>query len=527
MGKSGKEKKEKKEKKNKIKPELSAEEKAAKKARKKAKKEKSAKAQLPLRRSPRIAAQSPGIKGKNGPGEIMTLNLTASAVQTKKRKRADSTGGAEVVKKVKQDNGAEAGKTADELLSVDEFRKKYEIKVKTASNMTASDIPPPLQSFGAECAKLFNPAIMQAIRDTGFEKPSAIQAQAWPLACTGVDLIAVAKTGSGKTAGFLLPAFLHVTKKLNGKIRVARGDGPIVLCMAPTRELATQIETECIRLSKTSKLVTACVYGGMPKGKQIGQCMRGLHILIATPGRLNDLLEMNKPPVTNLKRCSFLILDEADRMLDMGFEPQIRSIIEQIPTDTPHQTMMFTATWPKAVVKLARDFLRDACQINIGDSDGKLAVNKSITHEVVSIPDMDKKEKLVQILGGITEPNASVIVFANRKKDCDQLAYSVRKPDSGRKASTATKINMSVNLLSKSSKAGPARSSLPLTWPHGDSIFPTCHTSLTLIFPCLDVRIGSTGVAGPAVPGKRASRSLSTTRVTNPSGVRPKSSSVF
>ena len=129
---------------------------------------------------------------------------------------------------------------------------------------------------------------------------------------------------------------------------LAKGDGPIALVLAPTRELAVQIQQECSKFGANSRIRNTAIYGGAPKGPQIRDLQRGVEIVIATPGRLIDMLESLK---TNLRRVTYLVLDEADRMLDMGFEPQIRKIISQIRPD--RQTLMFSATWPKDVQKLA------------------------------------------------------------------------------------------------------------------------------------------------------------------------------
>ena len=139
-------------------------------------------------------------------------------------------------------------------------------------------------------------------------------------------MVGIAMTGSGKTLGYLLPAIIHV----NHQPYLERGDGPIVLVLAPTRELAQQIQEVANEFGRTSRIKNTCVFGGAPKGPQLRDLERGCEIVIATPGRLIDFLEMNK---TNLRRTTYLVLDEADRMLDMGFEPQIRKIVEQIRPD--------------------------------------------------------------------------------------------------------------------------------------------------------------------------------------------------
>jgi len=159
-----------------------------------------------------------------------------------------------------------------------------------------------------------------------------------------------------------------------------------VLVLAPTRELAVQIEQECTKFGKTSGLVSACVYGGASKWTQKSKLTNGVHIVIGTPGRINDFLEQSPSPM-HLNRVSYLVLDEADRMLDMGFEPQIRSIIKLLPS---HQTLMFTATWPRSVEKLAREFLRSAIQINIGSNES--SANSDVTQLIHNAKDQTKKK---------------------------------------------------------------------------------------------------------------------------------------
>ena len=155
--------------------------------------------------------------------------------------------------------------------------------------------------------------VMNEVKAQGFAAPTAIQSQGWPMALSGRDVVGIAETGSGKTLTYCLPAIVHI----NAQPLLAPGDGPIVLVLAPTRELAVQIQQEVAKFGKSSRIRNTCVYGGVPKGPQVRDLSRGVEVLIATPGRLIDMLETNK---TNLRRVTYLVLDEADRMLDMGFE---------------------------------------------------------------------------------------------------------------------------------------------------------------------------------------------------------------
>jgi len=220
---------------------------------------------------------------------------------------------------------------------------------------------------------------MNEVKAQGFSAPTAIQSQGWPMALSGRDVVGIAETGSGKTLTYCLPAIVHI----NAQPLLAPGDGPIVLVLAPTRELAVQIQQEVAKFGKSSRIRNTCVYGGVPKGPQIRDLARGVEVLIATPGRLIDMLETGK---TNLRRVTYLVLDEADRMLDMGFEPQIRKIIGQIRPD--RQTCMWSATWPKEVRQLASDFLNDFIQVNVGSLD--LSANHNIQQIVEVMNDYDK-----------------------------------------------------------------------------------------------------------------------------------------
>lgn len=247
----------------------------------------------------------------------------------------------------------------------------------------------------------------------GFPSPTPIQAQTWPIALQSRDIVAIAKTGSGKTLGYLIPAFIL--------LRHCRNDsrnGPTVLILAPTRELATQIQDEALRFGRSSRISCTCLYGGAPKGPQLKELERGADIVVATPGRLNDILEMK---MIDFQQVSLLVLDEADRMLDMGFEPQIRKIVNEIPPR--RQTLMYTATWPKEVRKIASDLLVNPVQVNIGRVD-ELAANKAITQYVEVVPQMEKERRLEQILRS-QERGSKVIIFCSTKRLCDHLARSV------------------------------------------------------------------------------------------------------
>ena len=259
---------------------------------------------------------------------------------------------------------------------------------------------------------------MKGILAQGFQAPTAIQMQGWPLAMKGQDMIGIAATGSGKTVAFLLPGIVH----MNAQPRLQRGDGPIMLVIAPTRELAVQIKEECDKFGRSSNVRNVCVYGGSPKGPQARELRSGVEIVIATPGRLIDFLENG---TTNLRRVTYLVLDEADRMLDMGFEPQIRKITSQIRPD--RQTLLWSATWPKEVEKLARDLCKeDPVQISVGETN-KLQAAATITQKVEIVPQYVKPRKMMNTLEKIYDDESRIIVFCETKRGCDTLCDELRR----------------------------------------------------------------------------------------------------
>uniref|UniRef100_A0A1I8MNM3 RNA helicase n=1 Tax=Musca domestica TaxID=7370 RepID=A0A1I8MNM3_MUSDO len=280
--------------------------------------------------------------------------------------------------------------------------------------LKGSSIPTPSMEFTEGG---FPDYVMDSIKRLGFSKPTAIQAQGWPIALSGRDMVGVAQTGSGKTLAYILPAVVHI----NNQPRLEHGDGPIALILAPTRELAQQIQQVANDFGSQTQVRNTCIFGGAPKHYQSRDLERGVEIVIATPGRLIDFLERG---VTNLKRCTYLVLDEADRMLDMGFEPQIRKIIKQIRPD--RQVLMWSATWPKEVRNLAEEFLDNYIQINIG------SLTLSANHNILQIVDVceenEKDIKLLKLLGEISsEKDTKTIIFVETKKRVDEITRSISR----------------------------------------------------------------------------------------------------
>lgn len=271
--------------------------------------------------------------------------------------------------------------------------------------LVGKDIPLPVKSFAS---LNFPPDVLKYFESKKYTAPTPIQAQGWPMALSGRDMVGIADTGSGKTISFVLPALIHA--KAQQPLR--EDDGPIVLILAPTRELATQIEEVVHEYAGFFDLRSATVYGGASMVPQKKMLKRGVHVLVATPGRLIDLHEQGFCP---LNRVSFLVLDEADRMLDMGFEPQLNKIIPK--TNKNRQSLMWSATWPREVRALAMDYLSDYIQVTIGDEG--LKANAKITQKVEIVDWQDKKNKLLFYLQD--RRSDRIIIFCNMKRTCDIL----------------------------------------------------------------------------------------------------------
>jgi superfamily II DNA/RNA helicase len=248
-----------------------------------------------------------------------------------------------------------------ESKDIDVYRNEHNITI------IGKNIPDPYTDI--ETSK-FPDYIKNFLNREGFDKPTVIQAQGWPIALSGQNFVGIAQTGTGKTLSYLLPAVVHI-KETQGR----KGLGPRVLVLAPTRELARQIEEVAKGFQSLLGIRCACIYGGANRNMQAQLLQAGVEIVIATPGRLNDFLDSK---VTNLSRCTYVVLDEADRMLDMGFEPQIRQALEGVPLE--RQILMFSATWPKEVRYLAKDYLGKYVQVNVGSTE--LSANHNIQQHV-------------------------------------------------------------------------------------------------------------------------------------------------
>ncbi|XP_038577338.1 DEAD-box helicase 3 X-linked a isoform X1 [Micropterus salmoides] len=319
------------------------------------------------------------------------------------------------------------------------FEKYDDIPVEA----TGSNCPPHIESFhDVDMGEI----IMGNITLSRYTRPTPVQKYAIPIIKSKRDLMACAQTGSGKTAAFLLPVLSQIfTEGPGDALQASKNNGqdngrygrrkqyPMSLVLAPTRELALQIYEEARKVAYRSRVRPCVVYGGADIGQQIRELERGCHLLVATPGRLVDMMERGK---IGLDYCNYLILDEADRMLDMGFEPQIRRIVEQdtMPPKGVRQTMMFSATFPKEIQILARDFLEDYIFLAVGRVG---STSENITQKVVWVEDNDKRSFLLDLLNATVIPSevqenvteapekpgkeSLTLVFVETKKGADAL----------------------------------------------------------------------------------------------------------
>jgi ATP-dependent RNA helicase DBP3 len=252
-----------------------------------------------------------------------------------------------------------------------------------------------------------------------FSTPTPIQAATWPFLLSGRDMVGVAETGSGKTLAFGVPCVRSIAALPQDKRK-----GIKAVIVSPTRELAVQIYDQLVALATPAGLSVVCVYGGVPKDPQVAAC-RKAHIVVATPGRLNDLIGDGS---ADLSKADYVVLDEADRMLDKGFEEPIRQIISQ--TATKRQTLMFTATWPPSVRDLASTFMTSPVRITIGDNQsGELRANVRIKQLVEVMDGRDKEQRLLQLLKQYQSgknKDDRILVFCLYKKEAMRIENFIR-----------------------------------------------------------------------------------------------------
>ncbi|KAF9692548.1 hypothetical protein EKO04_009722 [Ascochyta lentis] len=268
--------------------------------------------------------------------------------------------------------------------------------------------------------------LLSNIELSGYKVPTPVQKYSIPIVMGGRDLMACAQTGSGKTGGFLFPILAQAFKTGPVAAPATQNGGygygrqrkayPTSLILAPTRELVSQIFDEARKFAYRSWVRPCVVYGGADIGSQLRQIERGCDLLVATPGRLVDLIERGRISLQNIK---YLVLDEADRMLDMGFEPQIRRIVEgeDMPPTAGRQTLMFSATFPRDIQMLARDFLKDYIFLSVGRVG---STSENITQKIEYVEDVDKRSVLLDILH--THGAGLSLIFVETKRMADSLS---------------------------------------------------------------------------------------------------------
>lgn len=283
--------------------------------------------------------------------------------------------------------------------------------------VTPNDVPP-TESFDDMALVA---TLMENIRRCKYTKPTPVQKNGVPVVLGGKDLMACAQTGSGKTAAFMIPAVNYMLQRCSpaGPARCAT---PTALVMAPTRELTIQIYEEGRKFTFRTGLRCVVVYGGADARQQIYELQRGCNLLVATPGRLWDMFQRG---IVSFSQIQFLVLDEADRMLDMGFEPQIRQIVQGPESDMPQtgqrQTLLYSATFPKEIQQLAREFLYQHYFLQVGRVG---STTENITQDVRWVEEHEKREKLLEIVM-VAEGNL-VLVFVEKKRDADYLDRFLR-----------------------------------------------------------------------------------------------------
>ncbi|NXP54481.1 DDX42 helicase, partial [Heliornis fulica] len=304
----------------------------------------------------------------------------------------------------------------DEHEEITSLAPQQVVELRHKLNLRVSGAAPPRP--GSSFAHFgFDEQLMHQIRKSEYTQPTPIQCQGVPVALSGRDMIGIAKTGSGKTAAFIWPMLIHIMDQKE----LEPGDGPIAVIVCPTRELCQQIHSECKRFGKAYNLRSVAVYGGGSMWEQAKALQEGAEIVVCTPGRLIDHV---KKKATNLQRVTYLVFDEADRMFDMGFEYQVRSIASHVRPD--RQTLLFSATFRKKIEKLARDILIDPIRVVQGDIG---EANEDVTQIVEIFPSGPSKWNwLTRRLVEFTS-SGSVLLFVTKKANAEELANNLKQED--------------------------------------------------------------------------------------------------
>ncbi|CAK9201244.1 unnamed protein product [Sphagnum troendelagicum] len=311
------------------------------------------------------------------------------------------------------------------------FREDFNISCKVSLLYSyCLDIMVPMRNWEEGA---LSPEVLKAVQEVGYKKPSPIQMAAIPIGLQQRDVIGIAETGSGKTAAFVLPMLTYISK-LPPMTEEIEAEGPYAVVMAPTRELAQQIEDETVKFAHFLDIRVVSIVGGQSIEEQGFKLRQGCEIVIATPGRLLDCLERR---YAVLNQCNYVVLDEADRMIDMHFEPQVMGVLDAMPSSNlkPENedaeldekkiyrtTYMFSATMPPAVERLARKYLRNPVVVTIGTA-GK--ATDLITQHVIMVRETEKLARLYRVLNEMGDKTA--IIFVNYRKNADSVSRQLDK----------------------------------------------------------------------------------------------------
>jgi ATP-dependent RNA helicase RhlE len=250
-----------------------------------------------------------------------------------------------------------------------------------------------------------NKQLLTAVDESGFGNPTDIQVKCIPLILGGQAVIGIAQTGTGKTAAYMLPLLL--------KVRYQQGSDPRALILVPTKELVVQVAAQAAQLAKHTDIRVAGIYGGVGAQAQIAELRKGVDILIATPGRMMELYLKSELPVKQIKT---LVLDEADRMMDMGFMPQLRKIFEVIPSK--RQNLLFSATFPQKVERLSQEFLEFPVRVEVTPQSTPA---RMVEQELYHVPNLRTKINFIEMLLGDAQDFKRVMIFARTKENADSV----------------------------------------------------------------------------------------------------------
>ena len=262
-------------------------------------------------------------------------------------------------------------------------------------------------------------ALMKGINMARYEVPTPIQRQCIPLGLDGNDMMGIAATGSGKTAAFLIPLINSILSQPDDVLNRCVEDGPLALILAPTRELVQQINVECQKLAKFTKISSMSIVGGQSVDQQAHRIREGIHMIVATPGRLVDLIESS---YLVLQQCYYLVLDEADRMIDMGFESAVIQILDSMVAPGKKTTHMFSATMPPEIERLAKKYLNEPVKVRVGDSS---QMNVRIKQELVIVSNQVAKSKQLNNL--LRRTDGPIMVFVNTKTNSEKVLTQILK----------------------------------------------------------------------------------------------------